>query len=89
LLLAPLSAHAEFRDCVFIDGYENADASDAAALEVHNCARKTVSPAASTPIAPLAWNVTAAPGSRAPLGGRQLRTCSLGSLYLFVAIGPA
>lgn len=63
LLLAPLCARAEFLDCVFVNGYENAGTADAAALaalEVHNCARKTVSPAASTPIAPMTWNATAA-----------------------------
>src|SRR5262249_55447621 len=56
-------AHAEFLDCLFFDGYENPGTTDAAALgtlEVHDCARKSVAPAASTPIASLTWDATIA-----------------------------
>lgn len=63
LLLLPLSAHAAFLDCLFFDGFENpgtTDAAQLAALAVHNCARKTVSPAASTPIPQMTWNTTVA-----------------------------
>lgn len=63
LLLLPLSAHAAFLDCVFFDGFENpgtTNAAQLAALEVHNCARKTVDPAASSPIAQMTWNTTVA-----------------------------
>ena len=62
-LSLPLFAHAVFLDCVFFDGYENPGTTDSAALgalEVHNCARKTVTPAASTPIIPLTWDATVA-----------------------------
>jgi len=62
-LSLPLFAHAVFLDCVFFDSYENPGTTNSAALgtlEVHNCARKTVTPAASTPIAPLTWNATVA-----------------------------
>jgi hypothetical protein len=63
LLLLPLSAHAAFLDCLFFDGYENAGTTDTTALDalqVHNCARKTVTPAASTPIPQMTWNTTVA-----------------------------
>ncbi|HST28296.1 MAG TPA: CAP domain-containing protein [Rudaea sp.] len=63
LLLLPLSVHAVFLDCAFFDGFENPNTTDAAALgalEVHNCARKTVTPAASTPIPQMTWNTTVA-----------------------------
>jgi len=63
LLLAPLCARAEFLDCVFFDGFENAGTTDAAALaalEVHNCARKTVTPAAVPAIPMLTWDSTVA-----------------------------
>ena len=63
VLLLPLSAHAEFLDCIFFDGHEDPGTTDAAALgalEAHNCARKTVTPVASTPIASLTWDATVA-----------------------------
>lgn len=63
LLLLPLSAHALFLDCVFFDGFENPGTTDSAALaalQVHNCARKTVDPAASSPIPSLVWDATVA-----------------------------
>ncbi|MDN5924156.1 MAG: CAP domain-containing protein [Xanthomonadales bacterium] len=63
LLLLPLSAHAAFLDCIFFNGYENPGTTNTAALgalEVHNCARKTVVPAATTAIPPLVWSTTVA-----------------------------
>ncbi len=63
LLLLPLSAHAVFLDCVFFDGMEDQGTTDSAALaalQVHNCARKTVDPAASSPIPSLVWDTTVA-----------------------------
>jgi hypothetical protein len=63
LFLLPLSAQAVFLDCVFFDGFENPNTTDTAALgalEVHNCARKTVDPPASTPIQSLTWDATVA-----------------------------
>ena len=63
LFLLPLSAQAVFLDCMFFDGFENPNTTDAAALgalEVHNCARKTVDPSASTPIQSLTWDATVA-----------------------------
>lgn len=63
LMLVPLSAHAVFLDCVFFNGFENPGTTDTAALgalQVHNCARKTVDPPASTPIQSLVWNSTVA-----------------------------
>ena len=62
-LAAPLAAHAEVLDCLFFDGMENPGTTDAAALaalRVHNCARKTVSPIATPPIQPLIWSTTVA-----------------------------
>lgn len=62
-LLLPFSAHAVFLDCLFFDGLENMGTTDVealGALEVHNCARNTVIPAA-TPAEPmLTWNATVA-----------------------------
>ena len=62
-LSLPLFAHAVFLDCVFFDGYENPGTTDSAALgalEVHNCARKTVTPAATTPEPMMTWSATVA-----------------------------
>jgi hypothetical protein len=59
LLIASVRAHAEFADCLFGDGLENSGTAIAeanAALQVHNCARRTVTPAASSPISPLTWS---------------------------------
>ena len=59
VLMAPIPAHAIFLDCLFFDGLENLGTTDAAslnALEVHDCARKTVIPAASPSIPILTWS---------------------------------
>jgi hypothetical protein len=72
LLLLPLSAHAEFLDCLYFNGFENAGTTDAAQLEalsVHNCARKTVSPAANPPIPEMTWNATVASTAQAWANG--------------------
>jgi uncharacterized protein YkwD len=63
LLLATARAHADFLDCLFegdfdANGTTNAEAS--AAIQLHNCARRTVEPAAATPIKPLSWNTSIA-----------------------------
>jgi pathogenesis-related protein 1 len=63
MLLAPVAAHAVFLDCLFFDGLENPGTTNAAelgALKVHNCARKTVTPAANPAIPILTWNSTVA-----------------------------
>lgn len=63
LLLLPLSSHAVFLDCVSFDGFEDQGTTDPAALgalQVHNCARKTVDPAASPSIPSLVWDATVA-----------------------------
>ena len=52
-------ARAEFLDCIFFDGNEAPGTSDPeqlSALEIHNCARKTVSPAPATSIPSLTWS---------------------------------
>ncbi len=54
-------AHAEFLDCVFFDGMEaqgTTDPEQLGALEIHNCARKTVTPAPATAIPSLTWSST-------------------------------
>lgn len=68
LLLLPLSAHAVFLDCVFFDGLEDQGTTNPAALgalDVHNCARKTVDPAASPAIPSLVWDATIASTAQA------------------------
>jgi pathogenesis-related protein 1 len=60
---APLSAHAEFLDCLFFDGFDGESAAPTAwatNLATHNCARKTVVPAPSVPIPPLHWSAALA-----------------------------
>jgi pathogenesis-related protein 1 len=58
--LAAQCAHAEFLDCIFADGgFEDPGTTNAqalAALSLHNCARKTVDPAASPPLGTLSWS---------------------------------
>lgn len=52
-------ARAAFLDCLFDEGFEDsgtAQAQAAAALQLHNCARRTVVPAAAVPIEPLTWS---------------------------------
>jgi len=59
LLLACGSVQAEFGDCLFIDDFEypGTDVAEARdAVQVHNCARRTVTPAPSTPLVPLTWS---------------------------------
>jgi pathogenesis-related protein 1 len=54
-----IPAHAEFLDCLFFDGMDGEVASAPAAwqgnLQLHNCARKTVEPAANPPIPLMHW----------------------------------
>lgn len=78
LLLAPIAVHAEFLDCVFFDGFQSAgaltgsaiSAADArAGLDLHNCARKTVDPAPTTPMPMLTWDSTAASTAQAWANG--------------------
>jgi hypothetical protein len=60
LSVAP-SAHAVFLDCLFDGDFEDPGTTDAQALDalnLHNCARRTVDPPASTPLAPLTWSLT-------------------------------
>jgi len=62
--LAAPSAHAEFLDCIFVDGdFENPGTTNAqalAALSRQNCARKTVDNPPSPPLATLTWSPTLA-----------------------------
>ena len=61
LLIASASAHAEFLDCVFDGGFDGSGTTNAeadAAVQLHNCARRTVVPAAATPIEPLSWSTS-------------------------------
>lgn len=64
LLVCMQSAKAVFLDCVFYDGFDGEGASAPAAwkdnLVQHNCARRTVIPAANPPIPMLAWSATLA-----------------------------
>jgi pathogenesis-related protein 1 len=58
-LAAPTAVRAAFLDCLFNAGFEDpgtSDAQPAAALALHNCARKTVTPAAAAPIPDLSWS---------------------------------
>lgn len=63
-IAASSTAHAAFRDCLFFDGMDGESVSAPAAwrgnLHAHNCARKTVVPAAHPPIPMLRWNATLA-----------------------------
>lgn len=61
LLLASVSsANAAFLDCVFFDGFDGESSTAPAAwkqnLQLHNCARKTVVPAAAPPLPLLSWS---------------------------------
>lgn len=53
-------AYAVFPDCIFIAGGDSWETSAPpewrSNLMAHNCARRQVSPAATTPIQPLTWN---------------------------------
>ncbi|MDR3388045.1 MAG: CAP domain-containing protein [Rudaea sp.] len=70
LMLASGQARAVFMDCLFFDGFEDSgttpvgspvtQAAALSALQIHNCARKTVIPAASPAIPILTWNSTVA-----------------------------
>lgn len=63
LLIAAAPAQAEFLDCVFDGAFDSsgmATSEAGAAVAMHNCARRTVDPPASTPIEPLAWDVSIA-----------------------------
>lgn len=66
LVFAAIYAHparAEFMDCVFFDGFEargTSDAAQLAALELHNCARKTATPPPAPPMPMLTWSTSAA-----------------------------
>ena len=56
-------AQAVFLDCVFFDGMEapgTSNPEELAALQIHNCARKTVDPAPTVAIPNLAWSSTIA-----------------------------
>jgi pathogenesis-related protein 1 len=59
LALFALPAHAEFLDCLFFDSMDgdttSAPAEWRGSLELHNCARKTVEPAANPPIPMMHW----------------------------------
>jgi hypothetical protein len=52
-------ARAAFLDCLFTQGFEDSGTTQsqpADALQLHNCARRTVVPAAATPIEPMTWS---------------------------------
>lgn len=57
---APVAAHAEFLDCLSFDGFDGEAAAAPAAwkadVNLHNCARKTVVPAAASAIPLLTWS---------------------------------
>lgn len=77
VLLAPAAAAAQALVCpeaaILRDGFEppapapaNLTAGDAAAtLDLHNCMRARVSPAAVPPLAPLSWSATVAASAQA------------------------
>jgi hypothetical protein len=58
------AAHAAFRDCLFFDGMDGETLSAPAGwrgnLHIHDCARKSVVPAAHPPIPILRWSPTLA-----------------------------
>lgn len=64
LLVFAAPARAAFLDCLFIDSFDGELASAPAAwrgnLSVHNCARRTVVPAARPPMPLLSWSPTLA-----------------------------
>jgi pathogenesis-related protein 1 len=69
LLLAATPSHAAFMDCLFFDGLDG-ESSTAPPLwkgnlRQHNCARRTVVPAANPAIPPLRWNTTIAQTAQA------------------------
>jgi pathogenesis-related protein 1 len=54
-------ARAVFLDCIFIDGVEDLGTTNAEqrdAVQLHNCARKTVTPVANPTIPSLTWSAT-------------------------------
>lgn len=59
LLIFPLSVKAQFLNCLFFDGFQAETATAPVAwqgnLQLHNCARKTVIPAASPAIPMMTW----------------------------------
>jgi len=59
LSMVPIGARAAFLDCLFFDGMDGETASAPAAwqgnLKTHNCARKTVVPAAHPVIPMMSW----------------------------------
>jgi pathogenesis-related protein 1 len=59
LVFFAIPAHAEFLDCLFYDGMDGESASAPAewqgSLALHNCARRTVEPAAHPAIPMLRW----------------------------------
>ncbi len=62
-LIAALPARAAFLDCVFDGAFEGSGTANAeanAAVELHDCARRTVVPAAVVPIEPLTWDASIA-----------------------------
>lgn len=69
LSLLPLPAQAVFMDCLFNDGVESeltgVPANWVVTLKGHNCARKTVVPAANPALGILRWSTTLANGSQA------------------------
>lgn len=63
LLVVVAPAQAAFLDCVFGTAFENSGTTNGeagAAVDLHNCARRTVTPAAAVPIEPLAWDASIA-----------------------------
>lgn len=84
LLLSPMSAHAAFLDCMFFDGFEDLGATndaELAVLNVHNCARKSVDPAASSPIPPLIWDATVANSAQAWANNRSYAHGGTNGIY--------
>lgn len=80
-LCAPHAAQAVFLDCVFNQGFEDAgtnDAQSAAGLQLNNCARKTVVPAATPPIRSLTWSASIA---------SQAQTYADGCIYAHSGLG--
>jgi len=69
LLFAATPARAAFLDCLFFDGFDGESATAPAEwkgnLAVHNCARRTVVPAANPPMQPLRWSTSLAQTAQA------------------------